>query len=44
MRQAGWREAERDFAVIVTLAAVAGAIAQVVGTVIEIGRAAGWWS
>jgi hypothetical protein len=33
----------RDFAVILMLAAVAGAIAQVIGTVIEIGRAAGWW-
>ena len=33
----------RDFAVILMLAAVGGAIAQTIRTVIEIGRAAGWW-
>lgn len=32
-----------EFPVILMLAAVAGAVAQVAGTVVEIGRAAGWW-
>jgi hypothetical protein len=32
------------FAVILMLAAVAGAVAQAIGTVIEIGRSVGWWS
>lgn len=43
MRRAGYREPERDFTLILMLAAVAGAIADVVGTFIDIGRAAGWW-
>jgi hypothetical protein len=41
MKRAGRTQAERDFAIV--LAAVAGAVAQVLGTAIEIGRAAGWW-
>jgi len=43
MRRAVHNKPVSDFAVILMLAAVAGAIGQVVSTVIEIGRAAGWW-
>jgi hypothetical protein len=39
----GLQQASARFAVILMLAAVAGAITQVVGMVIEIGRAAGLW-
>jgi hypothetical protein len=42
MKQACQRET-RNFAMILMLAAVAGAIAGVARTGIEIGRAAGWW-
>jgi hypothetical protein len=42
MRQVG-QGPTRDFAVILMLAAVAGGVAQVVGMVLQIGRAAGWW-
>jgi hypothetical protein len=44
MRRAVGNKPVRDFAVVMMVVAVAGAIAQVVGTVIEVGRAAGWWS
>jgi hypothetical protein len=43
MKQADHRHAVHDFAVILMLAGVASAIAQLVDTGIEIGRAAGWW-
>ena len=43
MRRAVHNKPVRDFAVILMVAAAAGAIAQAVGTMIEIGRAAGWW-
>ena len=43
MRRIGQRQAD-DFAVILMLAGVAGAAAEVVGTIIDLGRAAGWWS
>ena len=43
MRRAVYNKPVHDFAVILMLAAVAGAIGQVVGTVIEMGRAARWW-
>jgi hypothetical protein len=43
MRRAVDNKPVRDFAVILMLAAVAAAISQVIGTVIEFGRAAGWW-
>jgi hypothetical protein len=43
MRRAVGNKTGRDFAVFSLLAAVAGAISQAIGTVIEIGRAAGWW-
>ena len=43
MRRAVYNKPVRDFAVILMLAAVAGTIAQVVGMVVEVGRAAGWW-
>ena len=41
MRRIGQRQAD-DFAVILMLAGVAGAAAEVVGTIIDLGRAAGW--
>jgi len=43
MKHASHRQSARDFEIILMLAAVAGAIAQVVGVVVEIGQAAGWW-
>lgn len=43
MKQAGRRHAAHDFGAVLMLAAVIAAIAQLVGTGIEIGRAAGWW-
>jgi hypothetical protein len=43
MKQAERKPSERNFAEILVLAAVAGAIAQIVGVVVEIGRAAAWW-
>ena len=43
MRQANHRQRARDFATILMLSAVAGAVAQLVGAVIKIGQAAGWW-
>lgn len=43
MRQAAHRKPIRDFAIILMLAAVTGAITQVIGTVIELGRSAAWW-
>jgi hypothetical protein len=43
MKQAGCRHAAHDFGAVLMLAAVVGAIAQLVGTGIEIGRAAGLW-
>jgi hypothetical protein len=36
-------QGQARFAEILMLAAVAGATAQIVGVVVEIGRAAGWW-
>jgi hypothetical protein len=42
MRRAFDHKPMRDFAIISMLAAVAGTIAQAVGTAIETGRAAGW--
>jgi hypothetical protein len=33
----------RDFAMIMMLAAVVGALCQVADAVIELGRSAGWW-
>ena len=39
----GHQPKTREFAVIFVLAAVAGAISQLVGTTIEVGRTAGWW-
>jgi len=42
MKQVRHAEAQ-DFAVILMLAAVVGAISHLVSTGIEIGRAAGWW-
>jgi hypothetical protein len=44
MKRAFDHKPVRDFAVVLMLAAVAGTIAQVVGTVIEVGRTAGLWS
>jgi hypothetical protein len=44
MRRAASSKPVRDIAVISMIAAVAGAIAEAIGAVIEIGRAAGWWS
>jgi hypothetical protein len=44
VRQADRKHAARDFATILMLAAVAGAVAQLVGAVIKIGQAAGWWN
>jgi hypothetical protein len=44
MKRAVYSKPMRDFAVILMLAAVVGAITQVVGMAIELGRAAGWWS
>jgi hypothetical protein len=32
-----------DFSIILMLAAVIGAIAQIIGTAINVGRAAEWW-
>lgn len=43
MKQTRHRHAAHDFGVVLMLAAVIGAIAQLVGTGIEIARAAGWW-
>jgi hypothetical protein len=43
MRRAASNKPVRDFAAILMLAAVAGAMAQIIGTIIEIGRAAGRW-
>jgi hypothetical protein len=43
MRPAVHNKPVRDFAVLLLLAAVTGAVAQAVGTIIDIGRAAGWW-
>ena len=43
MKQPGREYAVHDFGVVLMLAAVVGAISQLVGTSIEIGRAAGWW-
>jgi hypothetical protein len=43
MQQAGHRRPGHDYAVILMLAAVAGAVGQVAGTIVEIGRVAGWW-
>jgi hypothetical protein len=43
MRQANRRRPAGDFATILMVSAVAGAIAQVVGAVINVGRSAGWW-
>jgi hypothetical protein len=43
MRRAFDHKPVRDFDVILMLAAVAGAIAQVIVTLVEIGRAAGLW-
>ena len=37
------RKATCDFSVVLMLAAVASAVAQMVGTVVEIGRVVGWW-
>lgn len=42
MRHTG-RQVTVRFEVTLMLAAVAGAVAQAIGTVIEIGRAVGWW-
>ena len=33
----------KDYALILMLAAVAGAASQLVGTILNIGRSAGWW-
>ena len=41
MKQVGRQT--QDFGMTLMLAAVVGAIAQLAGTVVEIGRAAGWW-
>jgi len=43
MRRAGHQLIAHDFGLILMLAAVAGAFAQIAGTIIEIGRAVGWW-
>jgi hypothetical protein len=43
MKQAGRRHAARDFGALLALAAVVGAIAQLINMGIGIGRAAGWW-
>lgn len=43
MKQVNHRQPARNFANILMLAAVAGAIAQLVGAVIKVGRAVGWW-
>jgi hypothetical protein len=42
MKQAGRGHAAHDFGTVLMLAAVIGAIAQLVGTGIEIVRPAGW--
>lgn len=43
MQQPQRKSSERNFAEILMLAAVSGAIAQVIGTIVEVGRAARWW-
>jgi hypothetical protein len=43
MKQASHRHVAHDFGVVLMLAAIVGAISQLVRTGIEIGRAAGWW-
>lgn len=43
MKQVGRRHPAHDFGVLLMLAAVVGAVSQLIGTGIEIGRAAGWW-
>jgi hypothetical protein len=43
MRQASRQPKAYDFEVVLMLAAVVGAIADVVGTLIDVGQAAGWW-
>lgn len=43
MRHTGHQVPAR-FEITLMLAAVAGAVAQVIGTAIKIGQAAGWWS
>jgi hypothetical protein len=35
--------AAREFATILMLAAVAGAVSQVIRTILEVGKSAGWW-
>jgi len=39
----GGRRRERDFALALVLIGVVGAVCQIVGAVIEVGRSAGWW-
>lgn len=36
-------DAGRDFSAILMWSAVAGAVAHVLGTIVEFGRAARWW-
>lgn len=43
MRRVDRQPKTSEFALILMLTAVVGAVAQVVGTVIELGRALGWW-
>jgi hypothetical protein len=43
MRRVNHRPTTRDFATILMLTAVAGAIAQLIGAAIKLGQAVGWW-
>ena len=43
MRRADHQPKANEFALIMMLTAVVGAMAQVAGTVIELGRALEWW-
>jgi hypothetical protein len=38
-----WGAKSRDYALILMLAAVAGAASQVVSAILNVGRSAGWW-
>jgi len=33
----------KDYALVLMLAAVAGAASQVIGAILSVGRSAGWW-